>query len=193
MVGSRQVLFQQFQRLQSLAVRELRSQHGNVSFQGVSHRIQTTERTQRFRHIHHQVGINDGHIWGQRVVCQRIFLTSCVIGHYGERRHFRTGTGGGGDGDHLGFDAHFRELVDTFTDIHKAQGQFFEVGFRMFVHDPHDFRRIHRGTAAQRDDDVWFEGVRQIGTFTYDGQGRVSFNFEEDFGFTPAAFSTEVI
>ena len=33
-IGSRQVLFQQFQRLQRLAVRELRSQYGNVSFQG---------------------------------------------------------------------------------------------------------------------------------------------------------------
>nr|VXZ83549.1 Uncharacterised protein [Klebsiella pneumoniae] len=31
-IGSRQVLFQQFQRLQRLAVRELRSQYGNVSF-----------------------------------------------------------------------------------------------------------------------------------------------------------------
>ena len=187
-IGSRQVLFQQFQRLQRLAVRELRSQYGNVSFQGVSHRIQTTERTQRFRHIHHQVGIDNGHIRGQRVVCQRVFLTGRVIGHHGERRNFRTGTGSGSDRHHLGFDAHFRELVDTFTDIHKAQRQFFEVGFRMFVHDPHDFRRIHRGTAAQGDDHVWFKGVRQVGTFTYDGQRRVSFNFEEDFRLNTRSF-----
>ncbi|SAD01194.1 Uncharacterised protein [Enterobacter cloacae] len=45
-VRSWQVFFQKFQRLQSLTVRELRSQYGNVSFQSVSYRIQTTERTQ---------------------------------------------------------------------------------------------------------------------------------------------------
>ncbi|CZW08166.1 Uncharacterised protein [Enterobacter asburiae] len=45
-VGRWQVFLQQFQSLQSLTVRELRCQHRNVSFQGVSYRIQTTERTQ---------------------------------------------------------------------------------------------------------------------------------------------------
>nr|WP_241967328.1 hypothetical protein [Salmonella enterica] len=187
-VRRRQVFFQQFQGLQSLTVRELRSQYGNVSFQGVSYRIQTTERTQGLRHIHHQVGVDNRHIRGQGIVSQRIFLTGCIVGHNRKRCDFRTGTGSGGDGDHFRFHAHFRELVDTFTDVHKAQRQFFEVSFRMFVHDPHDFRGVHRGTTAQRDDYVRFEGVRQLSAFAHNAQSRVGFNFEEDFGFNASRF-----
>ena len=58
----------------------------------------------------------------------------------------------------------------------------------MFVHDPHNFRSIHRGAAAQRDNHVWFEGVGQLSAFTYDGQGRVSFNFKENFRFYASGF-----
>ena len=188
MVRRRQVIFQQLQRLQRLAVRELGGQYGNVSFQRMGHRIQTTERAQGLRHFHDQVGINNRHIRGQGIVSQRVLLPGGVIGNNGERRHFRAGTRRGGDRHHFGFNPHFRELVDTFTDIHKAQRQLFEVGFRMFVHDPHDFRRVHRGAAAQGDNHVRFESVRQLSAFTDDGQSRVSFHFKENFCFNASRF-----
>ena len=58
----------------------------------------------------------------------------------------------------------------------------------MFVHDPHDFRSVHRGTAAQRDDHIGFEGVSQLSTFANNGQRRVSFNFKEHFSFNACRF-----
>ncbi|MNV08874.1 hypothetical protein D3C71_993510 [compost metagenome] len=58
----------------------------------------------------------------------------------------------------------------------------------MFVHHPHNFRGIHWGTATQRDDHVWFEGVSQLSTFANNAQGWVSFNFEEDFSFNACCF-----
>ncbi|VXG76471.1 hypothetical protein CDS [Salmonella enterica subsp. enterica serovar Derby] len=62
------------------------------------------------------------------------------------------------------------------------------MGFRVFVHDPHDFRGVHRGTTAQRDNHVWFEGVSQLSAFANNGKRRVGFNFEEDFGFNASRF-----
>ncbi len=58
----------------------------------------------------------------------------------------------------------------------------------MLVHDPHNFRGVHWGTATQCDDHIWFEGVRQFSTFTYNAQGWVSFNFKEDFSFDASRF-----
>ena len=58
----------------------------------------------------------------------------------------------------------------------------------MFVHHPHDFRRIHRGAAAQRDNHVRFKAVHLLGAFTHDAQRRVSLNFKEDFGFDTVRF-----
>ncbi len=115
-----QILFQQFQCLQRLSVRVFIRQHWNISFQRVGYGIQTAEGAEWTRHIHHQVGIDNRHIRRQRVVSERIFLTRRIIGHYSKRCDFWTGTGRGGNGNHARFDTHFRELVDTFTDIHET-------------------------------------------------------------------------
>ncbi len=58
----------------------------------------------------------------------------------------------------------------------------------MFVHHPHDFRGVHRGTAAQRDDHVRFEGVCQLSALTHHGKGRVGFHFKEHFSFNAGRF-----
>ncbi|VUS45122.1 hypothetical protein SB6422_05267 [Klebsiella huaxiensis] len=187
-IRSGQIRFQQLQRLQRLTVREFGGQHGNIGFQRVGHCVQTTEGAQGLRHIHYQVSVDNRHIRGQCVVRQRIFLPGGIVGDHRKRRDLRSGAGSGGDRHHPGFDAHFREGVDTLADIHKAQRQLFEVGFRMLVHHPHDFRRIHRRSAAQGYDDVGLEGVSQLCTFAHDGQRRVGFHFKEDFGFDARRF-----
>lgn len=135
-----------------------------------------------------KVSIDNCHIRGQGVVSQRVFLTGRIVSNNRKRSYFRTGTRSGGDRNHFRFDTHFRELVDTFTDVHKAQRQFFEVSFRMFVHHPHDFRGVHRGTATQRNDHVRFEGICQLCTFTDNRERRVRFHFKEHFSFNASRF-----
>ncbi|SAD62944.1 Uncharacterised protein [Enterobacter cloacae] len=58
----------------------------------------------------------------------------------------------------------------------------------MLVHDPHNFRGVHWGTATQCDDHIRFEGVSQFSAFTYNAQGWVSFNFKENFSFDARSF-----
>src|SRR5574344_123615 len=88
LVARRQVVLQQLQRLQSLTVRVLVSQHRHVSFHGVSHGINTTERTQGLRHVGNQVGVNDGHVRSQFVVSQRVLNASGIVSYYGEWSNF---------------------------------------------------------------------------------------------------------
>ncbi len=93
---------------------------------------------------------------------------------------------------HFRFHAHFRELVDTFTDVHKAQRQFFEVSSDV-RYMTHDFRGVHRGTAAQRDDSrpAWKELAASalLPCAQRSESGRLQ--LKKTSVSTPAAFSTE--
>ena len=54
-----------------------------------------------------------------------------------------------------------------------------EVDVRVLVHHPHDLARVHRGTAAQRDDAVRLEGSHRLGALFGAGEGRVGSNVIE--------------
>ena len=86
------------------------------------YRVDAAERGERFGHVHHQIGVDDGHARREFVVGDRVLGAGRFIGDDGEGRHFRAGAGGRRDGDQLRLDAEFRELVDALADVHEAQG-----------------------------------------------------------------------
>ena len=155
-VGTRQVFVNLFRGFQSVRVREVRRHNGNVSFNRVNNRVITRSGAQSRRHRVDQVRVDNRHGRGQRIVRQRIFDVGFVVGNNRERRYFGTRTGSRRNGDHGRFCTQSGQIANSLADIHKAHGDIFEFDFGLFVHQPHDFARVNRRTAAQRDKAIGF-------------------------------------
>ena len=58
----------------------------------------------------------------------------------------------------------------------------------VLVEEPHDLGRVHRGAAADGDDDIGLEGVHPFHAFAGGSEGRIGQNIGEDFGFDSHLF-----
>ena len=151
----------------------------------MGHRVDAAEGGERLGQVHHQVGVDDGHVRRQFVVGDGILLAGRVVGDHGERRHFGAGARGGGDGDQLGLDAHLGELVDALADVHEAQGQVLEIHLRVLVHHPGDLGGVHGRAAAQGHDHIGLEGVQHVDALAHRGQVGVGLHLREDVHLQP--------
>ena len=125
------------------------------------------------------IRVDDSHLRKKLIVRKRIFNARGLVGYNRERRNFGTRTRGSGDSDEVCLFAHLREGVNSLSDIHEAHCHIEEVDFGMFVHNPHDFARVHCRAAAERDDAIGFEGFHLSGTLFCACKGRVGRDVEE--------------
>ena len=134
----------QGQRIGKVAVRG-----GNVCLNGVGHGIHTGMGNQLFGHGVGQFRVDDGHIGGDLKVGDGILDALVIVGDDGERRHFRSRAGRGGDSAEMSFAAQRRD-AEYLAHILKGD-------VRVFVFDPHRFGSVDGGTAADGDDPVGLE------------------------------------
>ena len=102
------------------------------------------------------------------------------VGDDGKRGDFRAGTGGGRDTDVFGFFAKFREFEGAFADVHEFLHEVAEVDMRLFVEEPHDFRRVHDRAAAEGDDGVRRKGFHDFRATGDGGDVRIRLDVGED-------------
>ena len=140
-------------------VSEIGSHDGYVGLDRMCHDVDTGSGGKSLRLCHHVVRVHDCHIRKELIVCQRILDPSVGIRDDRERCDFGTCTGGSRDGYEVSLPAHFRILVDTLPDIHEVHGHVGEVRIRVLVEHPHDLGCVHRGTAAECDDDIRLKGA----------------------------------
>ena len=117
------------------------------------------------RSIHHNVCVDYSHVWHKFIVCKRIFYACLFIGDNGKRRNFGTCTCRRRNCNEKCFFAHFREGINSLSDIHKTHCKIHEVYFRMFVKYPHDFAGVHSGTTAQSNNAIRLERFHLFRTF----------------------------
>ena len=120
----------------------------------MSQSIDTGSTGQSFWLAHHEISVNNCHIWKQFIVCDWPFCSCCSICDDSKWSYFRTCSGGSRDGNHHCFFTHLREGVNSLTDIHEVHSKVFKCTFRMFVHHPHNFCTVHSGTTTESDDNV---------------------------------------
>ncbi len=164
------------------------SEDRNTGFESVNQSVDTGVGGKFLRHVHHQTRVDDRHGRGEFIVRQRILVAGRFVGDDGERCNFGTGSGSGRDCNEGSLRAEFRELVDALADIHEAHCDVVEVDFRVFVEQPHDLGRVHRGAAADGDDDIRLEGVHALQSLAGGAEGRVRENVGEDFGLDAHVF-----
>ena len=141
-----------------------------------------------------KLGIDNSYIRSQFVICQRVFdVAIFFICNNRERSYFGTGAGSSWDTNKLCFLAQFREMVGTFTDIHKFQFQSVKGSIRMFIEEPHTFCSIHCGTAAQSDNNVWLECFHGSHAAHNGIDRRIGFYFGEDFSMAILLAFPEII
>ena len=66
-----------------------------------------------------------------------------------------------------------RERIGTLTDIHKAHRHIVEVALRVFIKNPHNLSRIHRGTTANGDNHIRLERSQEARTFLRASERRI--------------------
>ena len=135
---------------------------------------------QSLGHMVDEIGVDNCHIRRQRIIGNRVFNMGFVIGDDCKRRHFGTGARGGRDGNHHRLFTQFGNSADTFADIHKTHGNVFKVNLRMLVHQPDDFGRVHRRTAAQSDKHVGLVRTNHGQSFVNRRQSRIRLDVKED-------------
>ena len=127
-----------------------------------------------------QIGIDNRHIGQQLVIGKRIFNARLFVGNYGERRNLRTRTRRSGNCDKVSLFSHLGESVNSLSYIHETHRHIVEVYFGVFVHNPHNLRRIHCTAAAERDNDVGLERRHLFCAFDSARKRRVGSYIEEN-------------
>ena len=155
--GLGQVLPHELGRVQRHAVGEVVRVHRHVGFHRVGQRVEAGVGGQAAGLGAGQHRIHDRDGRGQRVVGDRVLVTGLVVGDHRERRHFRAGARRGRDAHELGLLAQRRDLEGALADIEELLAHVGEGDFRVLVEQPHDLGRVHRGSAADRDDRVGLE------------------------------------
>ena len=145
----------------------------------MSNRVDTRSGSKSLGRAHVEIGINNRHIREQLIVCERIFYACLFIGDYRERRNLTACTRRCRDSNKIRLFAHFRESVNTLSDIHEAHCHIHEVDFGVFVHNPHNLACVHSGAAAQSDDAVGFESSHLRGAFLSAFKRRIGRYVEE--------------
>ncbi len=102
-VGSRQILENHLDGLQSQRIGVRTVQGGNISLDGVGQSVHTGVSNLFYRKTHNQIRINDSYIRGDVEVSQRILDTSAVICDNGEGSYFGSSTGSRGIAANLAF------------------------------------------------------------------------------------------
>ena len=178
-ISSGQVLENHLQSANGKTVCIIGRHNRSVSFECVGNSVDTGSRGKAFRCAHHHVSINDCHVRQKLIVSKRPFHAGVCIGDDCKRGNFRTGTCGSRNGDEVSPFAHFRESIDSLADIHEVHSHIGEIHIGMLIHDPHDFRRVHCGTAADGDDGIRLELGHLVSTLSRALERRVRGNFIE--------------
>ena len=175
-----QILEDDFDGLQRETVGVVVGEGGNVGLNRVGEDVHAGIGDDVRRHGHDEGGINDGDRRGERVVGKWVFAVVLFVGNNGKRRDFRASAGGGRDTDVFGFFAKFGEFEGAFADVHEFLHEVAEVDMRLFVEEPHDFRRIHDRAAAQGDDGVRCKGFHDFRATGDGGDVRIGLDVGED-------------
>ena len=151
----------------------------SVSFERVGNGVDTGSGSQAFRCGHHHIRVDDCHVRQKLIVGKRPFHAGVRIGNNRERGHFGAGARGGRNRDEVSFFAHLREGIDSLADVHEVHSHVGEVHVGVLIHHPHDFRRVHSGTAADGDDGIRLELGHLVSTLSRALERRVGGNFIE--------------
>ena len=163
LVRDRQVLEHQPNRLHGVGVGVGRSVNRNASLERVRQAVDAGIGGQAFRHRHDELRIDDRHVGSQRVIGQRHLAPALLVDQDGKGSDFAAGAAGRGDGNQPRPIDFFGRILDhALAHIEKRRCQIFQVGFRRFVLQLHDLRRVDHRPAAQRDDLVRLVEIERL-------------------------------
>ena len=118
-IAAVQVLENQLDSMNRQSVCIIRCHDRNIRLDRMRQHVHTGVCRNALRHGQNKLRIDNGYIWRQLVIRQRILdISIFLIRNDGERSHFGTGTAGRRDRDHLGLLTQIGEMERSLADIH---------------------------------------------------------------------------
>ena len=147
----------------------------NVRLNRVRDRVHARVRHQFLRHSFGEVGIDDRHVGRDLEIRDGVFDTVLIVGDNGERRDFGRRARGRGDR------AEMRLRSQLGQPEHLAH--VLKRRIRIFIFDPHGFRRVDGRASAHGNDPIGLEFLHRRRALHHGFHRRIGFDALEHFHF----------